>query len=117
MKKGSVLLLISLIIGVAYAAYSLSYWFGDGGAATSSVGGALATALVGPHLAVMFVAVVFNALAFFVHKSVFALVAGILYAVSMVLFIGYFMFVVLEMILCFVAYARMHGEAKRQQEE
>jgi hypothetical protein len=46
-------------------------------------------------------------------KRAFALVAGILYAVAMVLFLAYFFFVLAQMILCFVAYAKMpkKGEA------
>jgi hypothetical protein len=69
--------------------------------------------LVTPHLVLTMVAVVFNALAFFMGKRAFALVAGILYAVAMVLFLAYFFFVLAQMILCFVAYAKMpkKGEA------
>ena len=41
------------------------------------------------------------------HGTDKALTAGILYAVAMVLFPMYFFFVVVEMILCFIAFARM----------
>lgn len=41
------------------------------------------------------------------NRRAFALTAGILYAVAMVLFPMYFFFVVVEMILCFTAFARM----------
>ena len=41
----------------------------------------------------------------------FALVAGILYAVAAVLFPAYFMFVIVEMVLSFVAYGLMKKAA------
>lgn len=77
------------------------------------MGASLALTLVMPHLVVAVIAVVFNALALFMSKQGFALVAGILYAVAMVLFPAYFMFVLVEMILCFVAY----GKLKKQSEK
>ena len=107
--KRNKLLLVALILGAAYVVYSLWYWFGGGAAGSvgadsaSQVGAGLATMLVTPHLVLTMVAVVFNALAFFMG----ALVAGILYAVAMVLFLAYFFFVLVQMILCFVAYAKM----------
>lgn len=111
--KRSKLLLVALILGVAYVVYSLWYWFGGGAAGSvgadsaSQAGAGLATMLVTPHLALTVVAVVFNALAYFMGKRAFALVAGILYAVAMVLFLAYFFFVLVQMTLCFVAYAKM----------
>jgi hypothetical protein len=112
-KKLNVCLLISLILGVIYLIYSAIYW---GGATTGSLsdaeeaGAALATMMVLPSLVIVLVAVIFNALGVFMRKSAFALVAGILYAVGMVLFLPYFMFVIVEMVLSFVAYAQMKKE-------
>lgn len=109
MRK-SKLLLVSLVIGVLYLLYSLNYWFGANAGASSgseAAGVAIASAIVMPHLVCTLVAVVFNALGFFMNKSSFALVAGILYAVALVLFFAYFMFVIVEMVLSFVAYAQM----------
>lgn len=63
--------------------------------------------IVLPHLVLTIVAVVFNALAVFMRKPAFALVAGILYAVAMALFFVYFFFVIIEMILCFVGYSQL----------
>lgn len=107
--KRSVLLAIALALSVAYLAYSAFYWLG--GAADSSgadaAGFAIASALVMPHLVCVLIGTVFNCLAFFMSKRVFALVAGILYAVAMLLFPMYFFFVVIQAVLCFVAYARM----------
>ena len=109
-KKFSVLLFISMVIGVLYLWYSAEYWGGVNGgdtSSTSALGGALATAIVTPHLTATGIAVFFNALGFFFKSRSFALVAAILYTVALVLFPTYFMFVVVEMILCYIAYARM----------
>lgn len=110
MKKINKPLLIALIIGAAYLVYSLIYWSGanaGSGSSSEQLGAAVATAMVMPHLALVALAVVFNALATFLKKSAFALTAGILYAVAMVLFIPYFFFVIAEMILCFVGYSQL----------
>ena len=112
MKKLNIPLLISLIIGVCYLLYSISYWTGANGSGsdTAELGAALATVMVAPHLVLTGVAVVFNALALFIKKPAFALVAGILYAVAMVFFIMYFMFVIVEIILSFVGYAQLRKQ-------
>ena len=110
MKDKNKLLLVSLILGAAYLVYSIVYWSGvNSGAASDAeaLGGAIATTLVMPHLVCTGVAVVFNALGFFMNKQGFALVGAILYAVALVLFIAYFMFVIVQMILSFIAYAQM----------
>lgn len=108
MKKNR-LLLVALVIGVLYMLYSLYYWYGatTGTSGSEAAGAAIASAIVTPHLVCTLVAVVFNALGLFMNKAAFALVAGILYAVAMVLFVMYFMFVIIEMVLSFVAYAQM----------
>ena len=109
-KKGKVLLLIALIIGVFYCIYSVSYWSGVGSKATTdseAIGAGIASMLVLPHLVMTALAVIFNALAFFMYNRPFALVAAILYTIALVLFPAYFMFVVVEMILCYIAFAKM----------
>lgn len=114
MNKKNIPLLVALVIGAAYMVYSLVYWGGANGSGSSAeqAGAALATVLVMPHLVVTFLAVVFNALGFLMNKRGFALTAGILYAVGMVLFPAYFMFVIVEMVLAFVAFAQMGKAAK-----
>ena len=72
--------------------YSLVYWSGaNAGSGTSSeqLGAAVATAMVMPHLVLVALSVVFNALATFLKKSAFALTAGILYALHPVLLLRY----------------------------
>ena len=108
--KRSKLLLISAVLGTAYVLY-LIYYFGgvivNSSGTSEEVGGALAAMLVAPHMVLTAIAVIFNWLGFALKVKWAALVAGILYAVAMVLFIVYFMFVIIEMILCFVAYGKM----------
>ena len=108
-KKLSKLLLISLILGAAYLIYSIVYWSGanSGGSASEQLGAGIATALVMPHLICTALAVIFNALGLFLHRRGFALTGAILYTVALVLFPVYFMFVVLEMVLSYIGYAKM----------
>ena len=108
--KRSKLLLVSAIIGTLYVIYLISYFTGinsDPSGDSEAIGSALATAMVAPHMVLIGIAVIFNWLGFCLNARWAALVAGILYAVGMVLFIMYFMFVIVEMIMCFVAYGKM----------
>ena len=114
-KKGRILLLIAFLIGLAYAIYSFSYWggaIGTAGSSSEQLGAGIATALVTPHVVLASLAVVFNALALLLYNRGFALVAAILYTVALAVFPMYFMFVVLEMILCYVAFARMKKKSE-----
>lgn len=109
-KKLSKLLLVSLIIGIAYLLYSISYWTGAAGSgadAAEQIGSGIATALVMPHLICTVLAVIFNALGLFMKKRGFALTGAILYTVALILFPMYFMFVIVEMILSYIGFAKM----------
>lgn len=88
MKKRSALLLIAGVLGILYLLYSVSYWtsVNDGSGTAEAIGAGIATAIVFPHLICAGVAVIFNILAFFMRHQAFALVAGILYSVAMLLF-------------------------------
>ena len=108
MKK-SKLLLASGIIGTLYLIYLISYFSGgvvstDG---AEAIGAGIAAALVTPHMVCVGVAVIFNWLGWALKARWAALVAGIMYAVSIVCMFMYAMFVVLEMSFCFVAFAKM----------
>ena len=108
MKK-SKLLLIAGILGTAYVIYGVLHFMGAVGssAGTEQAGAVIASLLVAPHLICAGIAVVFNWIGYLTKARWAALTAGILYAVSMVLFPLYFMFVVIQTILCFVAFSRM----------
>lgn len=102
-------LLISLILGVAYVIYSIVYWsgaIGSGANAAEQIGTGIASMLVMPHIAFVVLAVIFNALALFVKKQGFALTGAILYSVALVLFPLYFIFVIIQMILSYIGFAK-----------
>lgn len=108
-KKKSKLLLVSWILALAYVIYLISYFTQaiGGSAGGEQAGAALAGALVMPHFIVVLIATIFSFFGWLLSKKGFALVAGILFAVSIVLFPVYFMFVIVQMILSFIAYASM----------
>lgn len=108
-------LLISFIIGLLYAIYSISYWGGamtSGGETAEQLGAGIATVVVMPHLVCSVLAMVFNGLGLFMRKAGFALVGAILYTVALVLFIPYFFFVIIEMILSYIGFAQLNKAKK-----
>ena len=109
-KKRSVCLLISAIHGIAYAIYLVVYFTGINVATTGSIeaiSSGLATAMVMPHMVCVVVAAIFNILGWALNNRAFALVGGILYAVSMVFMFIYAFFVIVQMILSFVGFANL----------
>lgn len=109
MVKRSKLLLAAAILGSAYAVY-LIWYFMNANATTEgfeAIGVGLATALVMPHMVCTFAALVFNWIGYALNARWSALVAGIMYAVAMVCMFMYALFVLLQMIFCFVAFAKM----------
>lgn len=108
-QKKSVLLLISAILGVLYAIYSVVYWMGaaSGTSGAAAVGVGIATVITMPHTICAVLAAIFNVLGWAMSSRGFALTGAILYAVAAVLFPMYAMFVLIQMILSFVGFARM----------
>lgn len=109
-RKKSILLLISAILGVLYAVYIVSYFASNTvnqTDAAASVGAGLAAAIVTPHMVCAALAAIFNVLGWAMNKRGFALTGAILYAVALALFPVYFMFVIIQMLLSFVGFARM----------
>lgn len=110
-KKRRILLAVSLIIGILYVIYSINYWSGVNTGSFSDaeeIGAGIAAMLVMPSLVMTSLAVIFNALGLFMYGRPFTLVAAILYTVALVLFPVYFMFVITEMVFCYIAFARMN---------
>ncbi len=117
MKK-SKLLLAAGIIGTLYLIYLISYFTNavsstDG---AEAIGAGIATALVMPHMVCVIIAVIFNWLGWAFKARWGALVAGIMYAVS----IGIFSFgilrlsgVLLAMIFCFVVFAKNENTSEK----
>lgn len=108
-KKKSVLLLISAILGVLYAIYSVTYWMGAsaGVSGAEAVGAGIATVLTMPHTICAVLAAIFNVLGWAMSSRGFALTGAILYAVAAFLFPIYAMFVLVQMILSFVGFAKL----------
>lgn len=107
--KRSKLLLAAGIIGTLYLIYLITY-FTDGMVSSdgaAALGAGLAAALVTPHMVCVGVAAIFNWIAWGLKARWAALVAGIMYAISMLCMFMYAAFVALEMIFCFVAFAKM----------
>ena len=107
MKDLNKCLLVSFVLGVIYAIYIIAYFGGavGGSEGAEQAGAAIATALVTPHMICTVLAVIFNGLGLFMNKRGFALTGAILYAVA--IFIPYFMFIIIQMILSFVGFAKM----------
>lgn len=108
--KRSKCLLVSGILGVIYSVYLISYFVGQNSAQSdvaSAIGVGIATILVMPHMICTILATIFNVLGWAMNKRGFALTGAILYAVAMVVFPMYFFFVIVQMILSFVGFAKL----------
>ncbi len=101
MKKRSIFLLISMILATSYLVYVVSYFMKESG----SNGGAVASLLVLPHIALLFFGVVFGWIGYFSRKTGFSLAAAILFCVSAAMFVLYAMFLAPSIVLEFVGYS------------
>lgn len=104
----SKVLCVANVLATAYVIYLISYFSGqmenlDG---AEAIGGAIATAMVTPHMIMFLIGAVFGWLGFFIKKSWAALVAAILYSVGTLLFPLYFMFGVPILVLGFIGYSK-----------
>ncbi|MFY9285284.1 MAG: hypothetical protein ACOXZT_06450 [Tissierellaceae bacterium] len=108
-EKKSKLALISWILSLLYLIYLISHFAGglSSTEGAEQAGAAIATALVFPHMLTVGIGLLFNILGYFMNKRGFILVGAILYSVSILLFMMYFMFVIVQMILSYVAFAKM----------
>lgn len=107
-KNRSKALFICALLATAYSIFLMTY-FGSSmtsSDSTEAIGGAIATALVTPHMVVVTLGAIFSWLGFFLRKSGFALVGAILYCVGAVLFLMYAMFCIPLIIMGFVGYSK-----------
>lgn len=114
MKK-SKLLLISWVLSALYLLY-LVYYFTNGISTLTGAeqaGAGIASAIVTPHAIAVLIALVFNLLGWAMNHRGFTLTGAILYAVSIALFPPYFFFVIIQMILSFVGYAKMKNQPEK----
>lgn len=96
-------LLTSIYIIYLMLHFGTSFFSEDG---AEVVGGAIATALVTPHMLMIGLGAVFSWIGFCFRKSWAALVAAILYCVGALLFLMYAMFVIPSIILGFIGYSK-----------
>lgn len=108
--KRSKLLLVSSILSLIYFLYLIYYFIGttlESTEAMSVVVGTAATLIVGPHMLFVGLALLFNLIGWAMNLRWTALVSGILYAVSILLMLIYAPFVIIQMVLSFIAYSKM----------
>ena len=113
-KNRSKALFICAVLATAYSIYLMIY-FGSSmtsSDSTEAIGGAIATALVTPHMVLISLGAIFSWLSFFLRKAGFALVGAILYCVGAVLFLLYAMFCIPLIILGFVGYSKQKKLSK-----
>lgn len=113
--KRSKTALVSMIFGILYSVYAVTYWFSDIAEPMDTpelIGANIARLLVLPHLLLALIGTLMNILGFFLNSKGFILTGAILYTVSLVVFPIYFMFVIIQMILSYIAYARMSKKEK-----
>ena len=116
MKKRSIMLLISLIIVILYLAlqfqtYSENLSVLEVEATTmeqsaEQAGTAIGLALLLPHMILVILGAIFNAVAWIGKQRWAALTAAILYTVGGVLGIINFVFFIVPMVLCYIVYGK-----------
>lgn len=107
-EKRSKVLFICALLATIYVIYLIAYFTG---ATTSSdsaeaLGGAIATAIIMPHLVLNALGAIFNWIGVLFQKNWGALTGSILYSVGLVLFPLYFMFSVPLIVLGFVGFTK-----------
>lgn len=108
MQKRSKVLFTATALATIYTVYLFSHFFSTTLSAegAEAVGGAIATALVMPHMIMFLIGAIFGWIGYLCRLSWSALVAAILYAVGTLLFLIYFMFGVPILILGFIGYTK-----------
>lgn len=104
----SKILFIASTLATLYTVYLISYFGGgtlnaDG---AEAVGGAIATALVTPHMIMFLIGAIFGWIGFLAKKSWAALVAAILYSVGTLFFLLYAMFGIPILVFGFIGYSK-----------
>lgn len=106
-RNRSKVLFACAVLASAYVIYLISYFGNAMGNISSSeeLGGAIATALVTPHMLMVGLGALFTWLGFLTKKSWAALVGSILYCVAGLIFLLYFIFCIPLIILGFIGYS------------
>lgn len=118
MKKRNTILLVSAVLSLIWmifctSTYSSSVNEGVNADTAEAVGTVIGAALMLPYMVVAWVGTIFNCVGWLISKKGFALVAAILFCVSLVIGITYGFGLIPSIVLSFVAYAKM-GKAKKE---
>lgn len=101
-KNRSKILFVCALLATIYVIYLISYF----GSSIDEFEGAIATALVTPHILVIGIGATFSWVGFIFRKSWAALTGAILYCAGALLFIMYAFFCIPMIILGFVGYSK-----------
>ena len=109
MKNRSKTLIISMVLGVAYSIYLMSYFYDVtiNGSGMDFIAGGIASAIVLPHMLATIAGAVFSVVAVIINKRWSAMVAFIMYYVASLLFIMYAIFTLPIAIIATIGYVRM----------
>ena len=107
-KNRSKILFVCSILATLYTIYLISYFYNSMQVDDSAeaIGGAIATALVTPHMVMIGVGAVFSWLGFILKKSWAAMVGAILYCVGALVFILYAIYCIPLIILGFIGFVK-----------
>lgn len=107
-KDRSKVLFTCCVLATIYVVYLICYFGGSMASSNSAdaISGAIATALVTPHMVLIGIGAVFSWLGFFLRKSWAALVGAISYCVGALLFIMYIIFCIPIIVLGFIGYSK-----------
>ncbi len=112
MNKKNTVLLISAILSLMWMIFC-TYVFLDGlnggnsDNAAEAIGTAIGAALLLPYIITAWIGTIFNCIGWLINKKGFALTAGILFCVSLLLGITYGFGLIPSIILSFIAYGKM----------
>ena len=108
MKNRSKTLIISMVLGVGYSIYLMSYFYNITicGSGMDFIVGSLASAIVFPHMITTIAGAVFSVIAVITNKRWCAMVSFILYYVASILFIMYAVFTLPIAIISTIGYVR-----------
>ena len=109
MKNRSKTLIISMVLGVVYSIFLMSYFYDVtmNGNGMDFIAGGIASAIVLPHMLATIAGAVFSVVAVIINKRWCALVAFIMYYVASLLFIMYAIFTLPIAIISTIGYVRM----------
>lgn len=107
-KNRSKVLFVGSLLATIYVIYLIIYFSGSmqSNDTSEALCGALATALVTPHMLMMGLGAIFSWVGFGLRKAGFALVGAILYSVAAIIFLVYAPICIPMIVLGFVGYAK-----------